>query len=308
MKKTLMRTSLATVLSAVLAGTAWAQAKPTTVAELAQYTGADRQQVLLEGAKDEGEVVLYTSMPKEDVAALSSVFEEKTGIKIKLWRASSEQITQRVVTEARGNRYDVDIIENSVPSLLAIKRENLLQEVHTPAQENVIPEAVPEHRQWTDSTFDAFVMAYNTDQVKKEDLPKSYEDFLDPKWKGKLGAEANDQVWFNMLLQELGQKEGVELFEKIVATNGISMRKGHSLLTNLVASGEVPLAMTVYNYSPPQLKDQGAKIDWFLLQPTVAQFRGVAMPRNVPHPHAALLSYDFMLSDEAQNILVDRYN
>jgi iron(III) transport system substrate-binding protein len=301
------------VLAGAIAGMAWsgaalAQAKPASVADIAMYTGGDRQQMLTDGAKGEGEVSLYTSMPKDDVEALATVFTKQTGIKLKVWRASSEQVTQRVATEARGHRYDVDIIENSTPSLLALRREKLLQEVRSPAQDNVVPQALPDHHEWTDSTFDAFVQAYNTDKVKKEDLPKSYQDLLDPKWKGKLGIEAADGVWLATIIDALGKDKGTELFQKIVATNGISVRSGHSLLTNLVASGEVPLALTTYNYSPAQLKAKGAPIDWFLMPPTVAQFRGVALTKQAPHPHAALLWYDFMLSDTAQKILADRYN
>jgi len=308
MRNLMIRTTVAALLTAVAAASAWARSGPAAVADLALYQGADRQQVLQEGAKSEGEVMLYTSMPKEDVQALSEAFGKKYGIKIKLWRASSEKITQRVVAEARGRRYDVDIIENSEPSLLALRREKMLQEVRSAAQDNVVAQALPDHREWAGSTFDAFVQAYNTDKVNKADLPKSYEDLLDPKWKGKLSVEAADQVWFNTLIDSMGKEQGLQLFQKIIAANGVSTRSGHSLLTGLVASGEVPLALTVYNYSPAQLKQQGAPIDWFLLSPTVAQFRGVALARNAPHPHAALLWYDFMLSDEAQRILADRYN
>jgi iron(III) transport system substrate-binding protein len=293
---------------AATAGAAIAQGQPSTVAGLATYSGADRQQLLAGGAKKEGELVLYTSMPKDDVEALSSVFTRQTGIKLKVWRASSEKVVQRVVAEARGKRYDVDIIENSVPGQLALRREKLLQEVRTPAQANIVPQAIPDHHDWTGSTFDAFVQAYNTNKIKKEDLPKSYQDLLDPKWKGKLGIEAADSVWLGTLIGALGKQKGTDLFEKIVATNGISVRSGHSLLTNLVASGEVPLALTTYNYSPAQLKKKGAPIDWFMIEPAIAQFRGVALARRAPHPHAALLWYDFMLSDQAQRILADRFN
>jgi iron(III) transport system substrate-binding protein len=309
MHKHFTRATFAALLAGLaMYGSSNAQSAPASVADLATYKGADRQQVLIDGAKKEGELVLYTSMPKEDVEALSSVFTKQTGIKLKVWRASSEQVMQRVVTEARGKRYDVDIIENSVPGQLALSREKLLQAVQTPAQDNIIPQAIPDHHEWTGSTFDAFVQAYNTSKVKKEDLPKTYDDLLDSKWKGKLGIEAADSVWLATVINALGQQKGTELFQKLVATNGISVRSGHSLLTNLVASGEVPLALTTYNYSPAQLKQKGAPIDWFMIEPAVAQFRGVAMASKAPHPHAALLWYDFMLSDTAQRILADRFN
>ncbi len=112
--------------------------------------------------------------------------------------------------------------------------------------------------------MDIFVQAYNTQKVKREELPRSYQDLLDPRWKGRLGVEAEDQAWFGTLLGALGRDARAgTLFGDIVAANGVSARKGHTLLANLVASGEVPLALTVYNYKPQQLKEKGvATIDW----------------------------------------------
>jgi len=290
-------------------GNALAQAKAEpTVAEIANLQGESRQKILREGAKKEGELSLYSSMPQGDISALSEAFGKHYGIKVKVWRASSEGVLQKIVTEARGGRFEVDIVENSVPAMEALRREKLLQQVISPAQADIMPEAIPVHKEWLGSTFDVFVQGYNTNLVKKEDLPKSYQDLLDPKWKGKLGIEAEDQSWFAVLLQELGEEKGLKLFRDMVDTNGISVRKGHTLLANLVASGEVPLALTLYNYAPDQLKQQGAPIQSFIIPPAIAQFRAVGLLKKAPHPHAAMLWYDFMLSEEAQQILVKRFN
>ena len=81
------------------------------------------------------------------------------------------------------------------------------------------------------------------------------------------------------------------------------MRSGHPLLTNLVASGEVPLALTVYQYSVEQAKKKGSPIDWFVIEPAITIADAMAVLKKAPHPHAALLFYDYMLSPEAQRIL-----
>jgi iron(III) transport system substrate-binding protein len=104
----------------------------------------------------------------------------------------------------------------------------------------------------------------------------------------------------------LGEAEGLRLFRDLVATNGVSVRRGHTLLANLVASGEVPLALTVYNFTAEQLKRKGAPLDWFVIPPAVARANGVALARRAPHPYAALLYYDFMISQEGQLILEER--
>ena len=151
-----------------------------------------------------------------------------------------------------------------------------------------------------------FVQAYNTRLVKKAELPASYGELLDPRWKGRLGIEASDEDWFAEVVQALGEEKGLKLFRDLAAKNGLSVRRGHSLLAQLVASGEVPFALTVYNFTAEQLKGQGAPLEWFTLSPAVAHGNGFAVLRRAPHPHAALLYYDFMIGEEGQQILADR--
>ena len=107
-------------------------------------------------------------------------------------------------------------------------------------------------------------------------------------------------------MRGLGEENGLKLFRDIVAQNGLSVRRGHTLLTNLVASGEVPFALTVYNFTAEQVKQKGAPLDWFVLSPAIARANGVALAKRSPNPHAALLYYDFMIGDEGQQILLKR--
>ncbi|MEK9953074.1 MAG: ABC transporter substrate-binding protein, partial [Curvibacter sp.] len=139
-----------------------------------------------------------------------------------------------------------------------------------------------------------------------DEVPKGWDDLLSPRWKGRLGIEAEDQDWLAGVVGDIGEARGIKLFKDIVAANGISVRKGHTLLTQLVASGEVPLALTVYSYKAQQLKDKGAPIDWFTIGTPVARTNGVAIARQAPNPHAALLFYDYEISEEGQRILVGR--
>jgi len=267
---------------------------------IALYQGADRHERLVAAAQKEGELVVYHAYPNLTVAM--AAFTKKYGIKVKPWRAGSEAILQRVVTEARGSRFDADIVQNNAPENEALHREMLSQEVWSPYLGNLIPQASPAHKEWVGITYDVWTAAYNTSLIKKEDLPKSYQDLLDPKWKDRLGIEANDQGWFGPLVEALGEQQGRKLFADIVAANGISIRKGHSLLAGLVASGDVPLALSVYSWNPVQLKKKGAPVEGLVLQPLFAQFSTLAILRKAPHPNAAMLFYDFMLN-EGQQIL-----
>lgn len=270
------------------------------VAEIALFDGPSRHQRLVDGAKKEGELVIYESMTGEDIAPIVDAFGRKYGIKVKLWRSSSENVLRRVVSEIRAGRFEADVVENNAPEMEALHREKLLQRVLSPQFVDLMPQAVPAHGEWAGHTLDVFVQAYNTEKIRKEDLPKTFHDLLDPKWKGRLGIESDDQAWFAALAQELGEETTHKLFRTLVATNGLSVRKGHTLLTNLVAAGEVPLGLTIYNNKPEQLKQKGAAIDWFVMQPVVAQLRSVGVLKTSPHPHAALLFYDFMLGEGQQ--------
>jgi iron(III) transport system substrate-binding protein len=299
----LLRGSLA-ALTLLLAAPVLAQV--SGVDEIASYQGADREQRLIEGAKREKELTFYSSIPPEDIAALVSAFDKKYGVKVKAWRADSEGLLQRIISEARARRFEVDVMAGSSSALEPLYRENLLREVKSPYLAGIIPEAIAPHRQWVAVYLSMFVQAYNTDLVRKDSLPKTFYDLLRPQWKDRLGIEAEDYDWFAQVLMDLGEAQGLRLFRDIVASNGISVRKGHSLLTNLVVAGEVPLALTAYGFLAEQAKRRGAPLDWFVIPPVIARPTAEGLARNAPHPHAAVLFFDFLISEEGQQILASR--
>ena len=274
-------------------------------AEVAAYAGADRAERLVAGAKREGTLTVYTSAAVADMAPVTAAFEKKYGVSVKVWRASSEAIVQRSVTEARGGRFDADVFETGGAALEALHREQLLQQLKPPPAADLNPAALTSHGEWTGTRYNVFVAAYNTQRVRREELPKSYDELLDARWKGRLGIEAADSDWFGAVIDRLGEARGLKLFRDIVAANGISVRSGHTLLANLVVTGEVPLALTTYTFRAEQLKKSGAPVDWLTIPPTIARFEGTGVARRAPHPHAAILFFEFLLTD-AQELLRDR--
>src|SRR3981189_1781749 len=143
-------------------------------ADIATYQGADRSQKILEGAKKEGTLTIYSSATVEDMTALTTAFTKKYSVKTQVWRASSENIIQRASTEARGGRFDVDVFETDGVAMEAMHREKLLQVVKAPVLSDLIPAAVPPHGEWIGDRVQIFTAAYNTSLVKKADLPKGY--------------------------------------------------------------------------------------------------------------------------------------
>jgi iron(III) transport system substrate-binding protein len=265
-------------------------------------TAPDRQQTLEAAAKAEGSLSLYTSIAQKDVQAIIEPFEKKYGIKVSVWRASGDTTLQRLIQEQRAGRYTADVVHFGAPELEALRREKLLRPVTSPHFADLLAGAVPDHREWVSTILSVWVQVYNTNLVKKEGLPRTYQDLLDPKWKDKLGFEVENIEWFITVANVLGGDTGVQFFRNLIAKNGLSMRKGHTLLNNLVAAGEVPLALTIYNYMPVQAKEQGAPVDWFVLEPAVARPNGAGILRNAQNPNAAALFVDYLLS-EAQDTL-----
>jgi iron(III) transport system substrate-binding protein len=282
-------------------------ASAQTVADVASLSGPDRTQRLIDGAKKESVVSLYSSAVTNDSNAIASAFEKKYGVPVKLWRGSSEDILRRAVTEHRGGREDVDVAETAGTEMEGLRREQLLQEIASPVFADLVPQAVAPHRPWVTSRLSIFTAAFNTALIKSADAPKSYDDLADPKWKGKLGVESDDGNWLMAVADAMGEDKTVALFRKIAAANGMSLRKGHTLLSNLVVAGEVPLALTVYGYRVNELKAKGAPIEGVVLPPAVALPTGIAVFAHAPHPYAATLFMDFFLSD-GQRILAERGN
>ena len=297
----IVRNGVLAALASLIAGGAGAD-EPS----LATYHGVDRLARIEQAAKREGELTIYTSTPVDDIKVMTDAFERKYGIRTKVWRASSEKVLQRGVLEARASRHDVDVFETNGPELEALVREKLLAPVWSPSLASLVAQAQPEHRSWVGTRLLIFAIAYNTTLVKRADLPTSYEGFADAKWKGRLAIESEDSDWFATVSALLGEAKAQSLFRAIVSTNGISLRKGHTLLTNLVVSGEVPLALTVYNYKAEQLKNQRAPIDWYVIAPAIARANGLGVATHAPHPNAALLWYEFEIGEEGQRLLLTR--
>ena len=281
---------------------ALAQPKPGPHGELYQYQGADRDQRVLAGAKKEGSVVVYSTLTVADATTLSEAFERKHGVKVMAWRGNGDKIVQRAITEARSGRYDADVFEMNAPQMEMLYREKLLEEFFSPAFADIPPAAFPPHRHYVADRFAFYVLAFNTRFVKPAEAPSTYEELLDPKWRGKLGLEAGDVAWFAAVTKAMGEEKGLAYFRSLAAMKP-QLRTGHILLAELVAAGEIPMTPTAYNNNVETLKKKGAPVDWKPLAPAFGRATSVALSKRAPHPHAAALFTDFLLSREGQQIL-----
>ena len=237
--------------------------------DIYMYQGADRESRLVAGARQEGRVVLYSTMGVQDVRALAAAFEEKYSVKLVHWRGSGEKIVQRALAEARAGRDSADVFEGSLPRIEALYRQNLLEDFYTPAF---------------------------------AELPSSYEDLLDPRWSGQLAMASTDVLWFAALVKAMGEEKGLAYFRRLAAMRP-QLRRGHLRTAQLVASGGAALAIDAYNNNMEALKKEGAPVGWKLLAPTLAQAHAAGVARHSRRPHAALLFTEFLLSREGQQLL-----
>jgi iron(III) transport system substrate-binding protein len=290
------------LLLALVASLALAQDREARNREIYQYRGLDREQRLVAAARKEGGLTLYSTMTPEDAGPLLAGFERKYGVKVTMWRGINQKLVQRAVAEARAGRPAADPFEGSGHGMEILHRENLLERFWSPAFADIPPEAFPHHGYYAPDNLLFFVMGYNTRLVKPGDVPKSYEDLLQPRWAGNLGIEASDVVWFAAVAKAMGEAKGLAYFEKLAAMRP-QVRSGHTLLTELVAAGEIPIALTLYNQAVDKLRDKGATIDWKPLPPAFGRADGVALAKQARHPHAALLFADYLLSAEGQRFI-----
>jgi iron(III) transport system substrate-binding protein len=284
-------------LAGLQCGAALAQAKPD---DILNYQGADREKRLIEQARKEGTVSLYTSLAPTESQPMAQAFEKKYGVKVDLWRSQSERVVQRVLSEAKAGRHTVDVIATNGPEMESLAREKVLTTWFTPHAADLPPASIPKHRLWMPDRLQFFVVGYNTNLVKREDLPKSIKGFTDPKWKGKLAVEAGDAEWMATLFKKWGEAEGMAVFRKLSELRP-DVRKGHPLLAQLIAAGEIAVCLTAYSANVETLKRKGAPIDYAPID-AIARPQGIGISRNSPRPAAAMLFADFVLSEDGQRL------
>jgi iron(III) transport system substrate-binding protein len=277
-----------------------------TLEEIALYEGNDREKRLIEAAKKEGTFNLYTSIPIEDMQKITDGFKQKYGITANIWRANSVNVTQRITTEARSSKPSFDVVAMSSVQNEALSREKLLQKVNSPNLNNIMKEALPSHQEWIPIYYNIFVQAYNNKLIKGEELPKTYQDLLSPRWKGPMGVETSGYDWFSAIVKQMGEEKGAQFFKDLMKHGNVTVRTGYSSLAEMVAAGEVPYALTVFSYKARQMKAQGAPIDWYAIEPAIARSNSVAISKKATHPNSAVLFLDYCLSD-GQRILADMF-
>ncbi|MFC1817332.1 ABC transporter substrate-binding protein [Thermodesulfobacteriota bacterium] len=304
----LKRYFLVFVLSTVLLGipgiTLSALKKPTTVAELALYKGADRQQILEEGARKEGLIHFYT-INIERRFWVNAFKKRYPYIKIDDWRASTAWLVPRVLNEDKIGKHNIDILELSQSSAIVLKTQGILQPFYSPnlayVEEDEIKEEPGGGILLATYRLNPVGVGYNTKLITREQLPQSYQDLLDSKWKGKLTMIAGNTgvQWSGCILSAHGEDFLKRLNKQEIQWHMVS---GRALLDMIIAE-EYPFSATIYRSHVVISKSMGAAVDWVPLEPVYTVAAQMALPKHAPNPHSALLFIDFMLSKESAELV-----
>jgi iron(III) transport system substrate-binding protein len=264
-----------------------------------------REARLIQGAKQEGKVVLYGTTGVDDMKILFDGFKkEYPFIEVGHFRGGALGVYNKVVTEARAGRFDVDVIEATSLTAIRLKENNLLEPYVSPKRAGIRKDFMDADGYWTAWFQQVVAMIYNTKLVRSDEVPKTYEDLTDPKWRGKLSVDQEDDDIFATLMNHWGKEKGMSYFKRL-AQNKPTVRKGHNLQTNLLAAGETHVAPWIFAFRPLVMKQRGAPIDITLLDPVMSDPKYVMMAKNNQRPYAAILFIDWLLSD-GQKIVVEK--
>jgi len=276
-----------------------------TLASFSRANGADAPGSI-EGARKEGALTIYSLLAVPDHSKIVNRFKEKYPfIDVSLIRpGASERIAARVVTEARAGRHLVDIVGVSRLNMMSLVQRGLMLSYEAP-ERRYFDAAFKDRRGfWTAFYVNPEVLAYNTEIVARGSAPKNYQELLEPRWRGKLVLEQTAVEWFAALVHHWGEERGFAFMQSLAKQN-LKTLNGNTLITQLVAAGEHAVAITLNGPRVELTKQRGAPIDWSALDPIVVDVVTMGIAANSPHPNAAKLYLNFVLSKEVQEGLLE---
>ena len=259
---------------------------------------------LLPAAKAEGSLIVYGSMNEEEALPFYKIFEDATGIKVSYVRSSDTGLFSRILIENRARQKTWDLVVTTPVNRLP---DEVLLQIEPPEAKGLIPQARGPNKRWYGVYANYNTPAYNTNFVKKEQLPKTFEEFLERKeWSGKVAIDKSDTEWLYALFQQYGEQRARKLVEDMSTTLKPVLTDGHLALARSVGAGEYWVALNNYTSLTINVKLSGAPTDWWALDPVALIFGSVGVNTQAPNPKAALLAANYVVSRDAQMYLTRR--
>ena len=258
---------------------------------------------LIEGAKKEGELVIYGTTDLRQANLLNDKFREKYPfIEVKLNRLTSDNLYPRVIAETRGGKFLCDVLQNTTLGMYFLKKGKFLAH-YLPLEDRLYAKEFKDQGYWTTSSTNLHVIGYNTKAIARDKLPKKWEDLLIPAWKGKMMLSPREQ-WFAWILQIMGKEKGLNYMRALAKQNLAIRRDPTAMRAQLLTAGESELDIdTTYSVLNPLIK-KGAPVNWTTLDTALVVPVGHGIAARAPHPNAAKLFIDFVLSKEGQRVVL----
>jgi iron(III) transport system substrate-binding protein len=248
-----------------------------------------------------GTLNFYATLAQVNAATILPAFEKRfPGIKVNHVDATSDQLAARIIAESRGGKVIADVFQTLLDGMIRVQSQGLfLDKLY--AEAAAYP-AELKGANWVATDLIYIVPAWNTTQVKKEEEPKQFEDFAEPRWKGRLIAEPRDfQLLLGLAKHKYKSDEKAVALLKRIAANKVEFHKGHSQLAELLVAGQAAACVTCYSHHYPVRKRKGAPVDYMLTEGT-GDIDATAIMKNAPHPNTALLFARWTASEEGQKI------
>ncbi|HEX6768107.1 MAG TPA: extracellular solute-binding protein [Candidatus Binatia bacterium] len=257
---------------------------------------------LINGAKKEGQVVFYASMEAPSAQRLTAAFERRHPyIKVEATRIGSERMATRLIAEAQARKVRADVVHQSAFDFYGVLQKGLFDSYVSPERAAFPADYRDDKGLWVMASATLNVIAYNKKMVAAADAPKSFWDLTSAKWKSQLLMDDNESKWMAGMMQYYGEAKTLELL-KMLAAQDIQFRTGHSSIQTLLAAGERAAVVVAFANGVDRLKKEGAPIEWIAPEPVIGLTFGTAVVKGAPHPNAARLFNDFLLSREGQEL------
>jgi len=273
------------------------------------YSGPDRAQRLIEGAKKEGQVVIYAALiQNQAMRPIAEGFGKKYPfVKLTTWRADSEDIVQKAAAEVRANNVVADVIEGTGAGEEAVEA-NIAQPFYSPAVAHFAEKYRNPAGLWAPTRLSYYGVAYNTKLVPPDKVPKSYDDLLDPRWRGKMawriGSSTGAALFLTNLRLAWGEAKAMAYFNKLKDQKIINFGAGSArTLVDRVIAGEYAIALNIFSHHPLISKGKGAPVNSQLMDPVASTAATMSVVKGLHHPYSAMLLVDYILSKEGQGIL-----
>jgi iron(III) transport system substrate-binding protein len=274
---------------------------------LRSLTAAQRKAAIEDGARKEGETVWYTSMSLTDFPKIVGAFEKSHPyVKVQTNRLSQSSIMPKIETETRAGRFAVDIVGSAPVEMWELKQKNFSASYLSPELRAFPVGSFDPQGYWSSTEVTPLVLALNTKLVANEDVPRSYQDLLLPKWKGKMNFGSDEYAWYSVMLDGMGKAKGLD-FMRALARQQLHIPGGSSIMRlQLMLAGESALVIAARGRRATEYKEKGAPIDYRMLDPYPGEPNSLALMRRSSHPHASMLFIDWMLSEEGQTVLAQQ--